>query len=131
MTKDQVIDWIESICNQFPERASGNEINAFIAKEIVPLIATDRSAVVEALRAWIALRIPQNERRPSDGIREAKLWMALVIAADNQLYELRDDMESLLADVRSGKTFLPYYEEMILRLLKKMTRQAESLKSIN
>jgi hypothetical protein len=34
------------------------------------------------------------------------------------LNELRSDIETLLADVRAGKTFLPYYADMIAKYLR-------------
>jgi hypothetical protein len=120
MTKHDVLVWIDNESSAFPERASGNEINTAIAQRIKPILGTDRPAVVDALRELIALRIPQADRKPGDSIPEAKLWLALEVAAVNGLVELREDLRALIADVRSGKSFLPYYEEMLAKYLKRL-----------
>lgn len=107
--------WIENESAAFPERTNGNEVNASVARRIKPLVEKDRPAVVEALRELIGLRVPQAARKPGDSIREAKLWLALEVAASNGLVELRDDLRALIADVHGGRSFLPYYEEMLAK----------------
>lgn len=120
MTKRDVLNWIEDDSRTFDERTTGNESNPITAQRIRPLIDSNRQAVVDALRELLALRIPDSVRETQDGIRESRLWLALEIAAVNGLAELRDDVSSLIADVRSGKTFKPYYEEMLANYLKRL-----------
>lgn len=120
MTKHDVLRWIETESAAFPERTSGNEVNAAVAQRIGPVLEKDRAAVVDALRELISLRVPQAARKPGDPIREARLWLALEVAASNGLVELRDDLRALIADVHGGKSFLPYYEEMLAKYQKRL-----------
>jgi hypothetical protein len=120
MTKNDVLAWMGVESAAFPERTSGNEINEVIAQRIAPLLDEDRRAVVDALRELLALRIPESDRESQDGIREARLFLALEITVVNGLVELREDIRALIADVRSRKTFKPYYAEMLARYLKKL-----------
>ena len=120
MTKRDVMTWIETESGSFAERVSGNEVNAAVARSIRPLLEKERPVVVEALRELIALRVPKSVRQPGDSLREAKLWLALEVAASNGLVELRDDICALIADVRSGKSFMPYYEEMLGKYQKRL-----------
>ena len=52
---------------------------------------------------------------------EAKLWLALEVAASNRLLEVCEDLRALIANVRSGKSCLPYYLEMLDRHEKRLT----------
>jgi hypothetical protein len=94
---------------------TGNEENAILAERIGGLLPAERSAVVELLRDWLSIRIPQSERKPGDGVLAGRVFLALEVAKKYALGELRSDIESLVADVRSGKTFLPYYADMIAK----------------
>jgi hypothetical protein len=120
MTKSEVLAWIDAETGLFPERASGNEIGIVVAQRIRPLIEEDRSAVIEALRERIGLRVPEGSRKPQDSILEARLFLALHIAAANRLVELREDLRALIADVRDGKSFLPYYLEIFANYEKRL-----------
>ena len=118
MNKDEIKKLISQVAEYFPERMSGNEQTEILTKRLAPLIQSDRAAVVDLLHDWLALRIPQSERKPEDGKREFWMWLAIEVAKRYSLNELRSDIESLLADVRAGKTFLPYYGDMIAKCIK-------------
>jgi hypothetical protein len=115
MKKEEIAAIIESVAQQFPARTSGNEQIKILATRLADFVQTERPAVVELLREWLAIRIPQSERNPEDGKREFWMWLALDVAKKYGLAELRYNIETLIADVRSGKTFLPYYEDMIAK----------------
>jgi hypothetical protein len=118
MNKEELTALLEDFGQQLPERMTGNEQNALLAERIAGLVQTERPAVVKLLRDWLSIRIPQSERKPGDGVREGRMWLALEVAKKCALSELRSDTESLLADVRAGKTFLSYYADMIAKYLR-------------
>jgi hypothetical protein len=118
MKKDELAALIDGFGRDLPERTTGNEENAILAERIAGFVQTERSTVVELLHDWLSIRIPQSERKPGDGVREGRMWLALEVAKKCALGELRSDAESLMADVRSGKTFLPYYADMIAKYLR-------------
>ena len=79
MTKDEVAEAIYGFAESLPERVSGNEAHPIVAKRIAKLVATERPAVVELLRDWIGVRIPESKRGPEDSGHEAAMWLALEI----------------------------------------------------
>ncbi len=117
MKKEELAALIDSFVQAFPERMTGNEENAILVERMAGLVQAERSALVELLRDWLSVRIPQSGRQPEDGVREARMWLALEVAKKYALSELRSDTETLIADVRSGKTFLPYYADMIAKYI--------------
>jgi hypothetical protein len=117
MTKEEIASAVENVARYFPERMGGNEQIGILTARMAESVKSERGAVVELLRDWLGLRVPQSERKTEDGKREFWMWLALNMAKKYGLTELRPDIESLLADVRSGKAFLPYYEEMIEKYL--------------
>src|SRR5436190_18392670 len=119
MNKEEVAAVIDSFGRDIPERLTGNEENAILAERVAGLVETQRLALVELLREWIAVRIPQSQRRPGDGVREGSMWLALEIAQRYSLNELRPDIEALIANVQAGKTYLPYYADTISKFLRK------------
>ena len=117
MTKQEIDKEIESIGRDLPERLSGNEENAVIAERIAYFVEAERPALLELLGDWIAVRIPQSQRRPGDGVREGAMWLALEIAKRYSLKELCPDIRALIADVRAGRTYLPYYADTIAKYM--------------
>jgi len=118
MKKKELAALIDSFGRDIPERVTGNEENAILAERMADLVQTERSDLVELLRDWLSVRIPQSERQLGDGVREGRMWLALEVAKKYALNELRSDIETLIADVRSGKTFLPYYADMVAKYLR-------------
>jgi hypothetical protein len=117
MTASDVLILLESLQASYPDQLAGNVIHDEIAAAIQEVVHDHRHATVEALRELIGVRIPQSTRRPDDARADARLWLALTIAARYKLVELTPDLNALIADIRSGKTFLPYYEEMVRSLV--------------
>lgn len=120
MKKEELEALIDSFGRDLPERMTGNEENAILARRMAGLVQTERSALVELLRDWLSVRIPQSGRQPGDGVREGRMWLALEVAKKYALSELRSDIETLIADVRSGKTLLPYYADMIAKSIRNL-----------
>jgi hypothetical protein len=52
--------------------------------------------------------------------RDKRTLLAMNIAVDLKLLELKPDIQRLLEDVRAGKAFSPYYEEFIAPALKRI-----------
>jgi hypothetical protein len=107
MTKQEILDWLDSEVEGYPQRATGNECEDFVVKLAGRIVSSDRSNLVEAMRQWILDR----GRRTLLGVRIAKTY---------KLYELKPDIQQLLEDVRARKAFLPYYEEFIAPALRQL-----------
>ena len=105
MTGAEVRKWLdEELANQ-PDRTPGQELLAYLVRRTAPLVATDRSSLVEALSAWLLLR------------EEPRTMLAMRIAAEHRLVELHGAVAELLEHVRADGAFLPYYERWILEAL--------------
>jgi len=113
MTKEDLKNIVENSAQYFPERMSGNEAIAILIPRMANYVETKRAVVVDLLRDWLALRIPQTERKSGDGAREFWMWLALQVVEKHRLIELKHDVESLISDIHSKKTFLPYYEDVV------------------
>ena len=100
MTKQEILNWLEGELQGYPERATGNECEDFIVRIAGRVAKSDRNELVEAMRDWIMQRGDRT-------------LLAVRIAAEHKLRELRLDIQQLLEDVRAGKAFSPYYEEFI------------------
>ena len=107
MTKDEILKWLEGEIHGYPERATGNECEDYIARVARRMVQTDRLQLVEAMRHWIL---------------ERGKWtlLAVRIAAEHQLCEIKPEVERLLEDVQAGKAFSPYYEEILISALKRI-----------
>lgn len=121
MNAAEVTKLIEVTLAALPERMSGNEANAKVAKRLRSLINIDRESVVEALKSYLKLRVPPERRKPEDALPESMIWTALDVAETLSLIELRPEIELLVADVRNGKVFLPVHEKSVARYLQRLT----------
>jgi hypothetical protein len=121
MDKNNVLEWIEAEVGQFQLRDSGNEVAVVMSARIRPLIAAHREVAVAALRDLLSYR-PVFKREPDsdDSTGHDRLWLALNIAADAGLTELRPDVEALIADVKHGRAFPPYYVEILERYVRRL-----------
>lgn len=117
MTKDDVLLWLEDQLAGLDERETGNAIYPMIAARLHPMVSPHRAAIVEALRQLLSFRRVPSEFTDDDALPEARQWLALSVAADLRLAELRQDIAALLSDLRAGKTLLPVYEEMVRTFL--------------
>ena len=113
MTKEELVTLIESFGQDLPMGITGNEENAILAERVAGIAQSERAVLIELLRDWLAVRIPQSERKDGDGIREGRMWFALEVVKKYELNDLCADIDTLIADVHSRKTYLPYYEDMI------------------
>lgn len=135
MKPNEIIELMDDIARSLPLRMLGNEINAIIAKRVQPLVATDRNNLIQALKILLSFRVSPSKRTHEDARPEARLWMALDIAEDLQLYELKSDVESLLKDVREEKALRPVHAPTIERHLEslnllEMTNRKELIEAL-
>lgn len=106
MTKQEILEWLEGEIQGYPERATGNECGQFVTGLVARVVESDRDELVAAMREWIT----QHGQRT---------LLAMNIAVDLKLWELKLDIGRLLEDVRAGRAFQPYYEEFITLALKR------------
>lgn len=107
MMTEQVLRWLDDEVRRFPERATGNECEDYVVQLAGSIVESDRNALVAAMREWIERR----DRQTLLGVR---------IAGEHELIELKPAVERLLEDVRAGRVFSPYYEELIVPALRHM-----------
>jgi hypothetical protein len=107
MKKQEILEWLESEVQGYPERATGNECADHVVRLAGRVVESDRRELVEAMREWIVQR-------------EKRTLLAVRIAAEYKLLELKPDIEHLLEDVRAKVVFLPYYQEFIVPALERM-----------
>lgn len=121
MPKAEVIDLIEETLADLPERMSGNEANPLVAIKLRSLTITDRRGVIDALKSYLAFRVPPERRQSHDAVPEARIWMALDVAEKLSLIELQPEIESLVSDIRDRKVFLPIHENGVAKCLQRLS----------
>ena len=112
---------VEDTLAVLPERISGNEESRIVAKRLVRHIDSSRDGIVEYLRGLLSFRIRGRERVREDVFHEAGIWMALHLAEEFSLQELRPDIEDLIRDVRGGAVLRPIDEKSVSHRLSKIT----------
>ncbi len=108
MTTEDVRRWLDDEVDRFPERAAGEDLYRYIVQRTKQAAESDRSALTSALNDWLHLR------------SEPKTMLAVEIISKHHLIELRPEVEQLLADVRDGEAFKPFYEQPIRSALEEM-----------
>jgi hypothetical protein len=95
------VDFIRSI----PDK-NGEYLAVDLKKHAKRLAIKDRSGVIEACKYWIELR------------QEPYTLLAIIIVMDLVLKELKPELTDLRGDINSGRSFKPYYNELIDNALK-------------
>lgn len=91
--------------DSFPARASGEDLYEHLGKVLAVAVNEDRQGAVAVMLRWLQLR------------SEPKTMLAVDLAGKYRVYELKDELESLLLDVLAGKVFKPFYERPIRKSL--------------
>jgi hypothetical protein len=117
VTNTDIINLIEDTLVNLPERMSGNEANEHVARKLRELATPHRAALLGALESLLAFRVAPAERKPEDAIREARLWLALDVAEQLGLSELKPKIEKLVDDIRNGRVLLPVHEKSVARYI--------------
>jgi len=120
MTTNDVTDLIEDTLASLPERMSGNEANEHVARKLRELAIHHRAALLGALESFLAFRVTAAERTSEDAVHEARLWLALDVAEQLGLSELKPKIEILVADVRNGRVLLPVHETSVARYVHRL-----------
>lgn len=92
----------------FPSRASGEDLYEYINRAAIQYIQESRAEFIVVMMHWLQLR------------SEPKTMLAVDVAGNNRLDELRGALEELLEEVNKGKVFKPFYERPINKALKKL-----------
>ena len=108
MSTNPVLDQLNSEVAAFPTRASGEELYDYVGRLAARILSTNREALAAAMADWLKLRM------------EPKTMLAVQIASDLRLVEVRPELESLLNDVLESRVFLPYYAKPIEATLLKL-----------
>lgn len=108
MSSNPVLDQLNSEVAAFPARASGEELYDYIRRLSGRILSKNRAELAAAMVDWLELR------------SEPKTMLAVQIASDLRLAELKPALESFLNDVREGRIFLPYYAKAIEATLQKL-----------
>lgn len=112
-----MLDWLEHELHSYPERASGNELYGYLKERLAGVLEHDREGFVAALRDWILLE------------SEPRTLLAVRLAAEFWLSELRPDLHALLEKVEAGQVFHPslrtLYAKHIHESLSRIWSQAE------
>ena len=110
MMRSTALEQLNAELFAFPSRASGEELYEKISRLARRIEVADREQLVSALFAWLKSR------------SEPKTMLALQIASDLRIVEVRSEIESLLKDVQIGRSFLPYYAKPIEAALRRIGR---------
>ncbi len=110
MNADALVTILEGELRGFPGRAPAEDLYRHMLAVATGTATTDRPALVGALREWIGLHT------------EPRTMIALHLARELRLVELRGDVEQLRADVSGGKALLPYYVRWVDEALHALSR---------
>jgi hypothetical protein len=114
---DRMQDWLEHELHFYPDQASGNKLYAYSKERLAGVLEYDRVGFVAALREWIWLE------------SEPRTLLAVHLAAEFRLTELRTDLHALLERFESGQAFHPslrtLFAKQIHESLSRIWSQAE------
>lgn len=101
MPKDEVLaEFNIDFADPMSEK-SGEYLYDHVLRRAKRLIVEDYTGVIEVLRYWLSLR------------KEPHTMLAVRVARDLVVTELKPELENLRQDIESGKTFLPYYKRWV------------------
>ena len=103
------LDLLEAEIGGHPVEQSGWDLYRHVLDLARRLEASDRKGLVEALDIWLKQR-----SSPRTGI-------AVDVAGELKLAELREGLAQLLEEVRAGKTFLPHDVQWIEKAIQAMS----------
>jgi len=110
MTKEEIENAFETDFTNPSSIKSGEYLVDNVLSRARKLEHEHKSELVEVLRSWIQQRT------------EPRTMLAVTIAGELRLTELRTELDTLTAAVKSGECFLPFYLRQIERALTSMER---------
>lgn len=112
MTIDQMLNWLNDELQNFPDRRSGEELYRYLVAQTQDVANTARAELVGALEEWLR------------GESEPQTMLALDLAVDHGLTEMRAEIEALLHQVVGDTAFRPalrpYYRKRIEEALRRL-----------
>lgn len=115
MTPDDVEKMVYAIGSSFDPKDIGNIVYPVIADELRQILETDREAIVGCLRRWLLHRRRPELRTSDDAGAESNQDLAMYLAGELKLTELRPDLVSLLEAVRKRETPRAIYVDDVQR----------------
>lgn len=109
MSKEDVLAIFESVGNDPAYDYWGNLFSEHVKKHAKALVNKDREGLIEALREWIWMR------------SGPETMLAVEIAGELKLHELKPEIETLRNDIAAGK---------VLSIMKWQLRVVDSVLSI-
>jgi len=106
MSRDEVLAEFDIEFEKAVSDKGGEYLYADINKRAKRLILIDRPGVIAACKYWFSLR------------KEPHTMLAVDLAGNLKIRELKPELETLRKDIESGKAFLPYYNEWVDKALK-------------
>ena len=104
MSKEEILAEFE-IDFKSPGSKYGEYLYQDVIKRAKDLILKDRLGVIEACKYWFSLR------------KEPYTMLAVDLANNLHITELKPELENLKKNIASGKIFLPYYAEGVDKAL--------------
>ena len=101
MEKEDIIAAFETEFQDPGAIKSGEYLEDHVLDVAKSIINKNRSGLVEVMREWIELRV------------EPKTMLAVAVAGNLGLAELRDDIAVLRKDIEQRKCFMPWYVQRI------------------
>tara|TARA_A100001391_G_C4997236_1_gene259744 strand:- start:495 stop:806 length:312 start_codon:yes stop_codon:yes gene_type:complete len=98
-------DYLNQLVEEFPSRASGEDLYEYIRKQSAGLVDRSRVDFSNVMMNWLSLR------------SEPKTMLAVDLIGFYQLSELKGELESLQAEVTEGRVFKPFYDKEIRKTL--------------
>ena len=87
---------------------SGEYLYEHILRRASRFVAEDRENLMLVLRGWIRTR------------SEPHAMLAVSVAGELRLTELRNDLQDLESDIERGKVFYPYYQDRVTEALRQI-----------
>ena len=108
MSKKEILKKLQNVLNDPGSTVSGEYLERHIVMQLKRFIDDDYVGVVQALLSWLELR------------KEPQTMIAVRMAAEFELKELRPVIEKLAQEIEEGNIFLPFYKRWTDEALKKL-----------
>ncbi len=112
MTSSQLRHWLDDEIRNFPDRRSGEELYRYLVAITRDVASDARAELVDALEGWLR------------GESEPRTMLALDLAVEHGLTEMRAAIAALLDRIIAGVAFRPplqrYYRQRVEEALRKL-----------
>jgi hypothetical protein len=105
MTKEEIEDAFDTDFSDPGSTKSGEYLAEHVLMRAKRLIHKERDGLVQVLKSWIQQR------------SESRTMLAVEVAGDLRIGELRTEIDALGSAIKRGEYFLPFYFQAIERAL--------------